>query len=141
MIFSIQRLKMRKTSLPLSKLPCDFEIFLILNLQYLTPAGYLADNVSWVLRLARLDAFGLVCGKKDGDYFKFRDKFSNSSIYDVIKDLAPNFNDTMGFCSSPLEIGEIKFYSCSNHLTPVLTEDGLCYAFNGINSHEMFTDE
>lgn len=89
-------------------------------------------------RLSRLDALGLLCESED-NYFKSQNKFINSSIYDIIKDMAPAFDDTMGFCSSPLELNMDQ--TCSDMFTRVWTAEGLCYAFNSLNSHEMFTDE
>lgn len=91
---------------------------------------------SFYLRWNRLDAFGLVCDL-DEDIFEFRSKFANDSIYSTIKDIAPAFNETLGFCSSPVESDS----TCPKLFTLVWTGNGLCYAFNALNSHEIYTEE
>lgn len=64
-----------------------------------------------------------MCEEMNSDYFKFRNKIINSSIYDIIKDIAPTFNETMGLCSSPLDLNMGR---CSEIFTLIWTGNGLC---------------
>lgn len=34
-----------------------------------------------------------------------------------------------------------KVFNCSKHFSPVFTRDGLCFAFNSLNSRDLYTDE
>lgn len=64
-----------------------------------------------------------------------KDKYTNESIYDTIKDVALSLDDTIGFCMWQYKMGK-----CKEYFVPVLTEEGLCFAFNALNSREIFTD-
>lgn len=52
-------------------------------------------------------------------------------------DIAPTFNDTMIVC----KWNDDKQVPCSKFIVPVFTNEGLCFAFNALNSHEVYTDE
>lgn len=66
----------------------------------------------------------------------FDDKFIDGSIYDVIRDMAPSFGNTIVDCLSP-----DKAFGCSDLFVPIFTQDGQCFSFNDLNSHQVFTDE
>lgn len=65
-----------------------------------------------------------------------KDSFLNESIYDIIGDMAPKFDDTLSNCK-----WRNKERRCQELFKPVFTERGLCFAFNALNSHEIFTNE
>lgn len=69
-------------------------------------------------------------------FIKNQHKFTNDSIYDIIKDLAPTLNDTMSDCK--WKSGKSP---CSQLFAPIFTEIGLCFAFNILNSHEIYKKE
>lgn len=80
-----------------------------------------------------MEAIAHIC---DSMIFKFDGKFITDSIYDDIKDIARPFDETLIECTSPYESGD-----CSELFVPIYTEEGLCFSFNALNSHQVFTDE
>lgn len=65
-----------------------------------------------------------------------KSEFADEWIYDVMTDIAPTFRDTVEFC-----VWRLKTINCSDYFVPMLTEIGHCFAFNALNSHEIYTDE
>lgn len=70
--------------------------------------------------------------------FDYDEEFANASIFDVFAEMAPILNDTMRAC---LWKGDGDDDTCSNLFVPILTEEGLCFSFNALNSNETYTDE
>lgn len=71
-----------------------------------------------------------------GANFNFSAKFTADSVYDIIMDVAPTFNDTMLIC----KWNDNKHVPCSKIIVPIFTNEGLCFAFNALNSHDIYTD-
>ena len=67
--------------------------------------------------------------------YEFKDAFTGDWIYDIIADVAPPHFETWFYCKW-LD----QSVSKENCTVPVLTEEGLCFAFNGVNSNEIYTD-
>lgn len=66
----------------------------------------------------------------------FTDKFADDDILEEIYKLAPNFQDITEFCRFA------DFTSdCDRFFSPVITDEGLCYTFNGMNINETFTNQ
>lgn len=84
-------------------------------------------------RLTRMQALVHICEYLPRRY-EFYDNFTDDWIYDVIADIAPPHLETWFHCKWQEQYDP----ECS---VPVFTEEGLCFAFNGINSHEIYTDE
>lgn len=59
---------------------------------------------------------------------------SSESICEILKIIAPNQATTILNAHWNSNNRKVEF-------KPIFTEKGLCYTFNSINSHEMFTNE
>lgn len=88
-----------------------------------------------IFRTRRLNGVVNVCPLLP-NLVSFKDRFENESIYDTIQDVAPQFEDIFNEC-----FFDDRNYPCSQKMKPILTDDGLCFAFNALNSHEMYTNE
>lgn len=88
-----------------------------------------------LIRSSKLNALAHVC-----PYLRHRIKssedFVNESIYETIQDVSPKLPDLIQFCSQ--EYLNIK---CSEIVKPVFSDEGLCFTFNALNSHDIYTDE
>lgn len=65
-----------------------------------------------------------------------KDFFLNESMYRTMRDMAPTCNETLYYCS-----WRNRARPCNELFQPVFTERGLCFAFNALNSHEVYTNE
>lgn len=82
-----------------------------------------------------MEAMMHICRFYFGDNMHFENEFANESIYDIISTMALTMNDTLFNC-----VWKSKVESCSQFFSPVLTEDGLCFTFNALNSRDIYTD-
>lgn len=65
----------------------------------------------------------------DDDYF-------DDNTWSTLNNIAPALNETFIYCKL---FGETR--NCSDLFVPRKSERGLCYTFNSLNPHDMFTDE
>lgn len=81
-------------------------------------------------------ALSHICPFPEFGHIELGDEFASESIYSIIQDIAPSLNDTITECT-----WKNKPTPCSELFAPVLTEEGLCFAFNAPNSAELYTKE
>lgn len=67
---------------------------------------------------------------------EFHDDFTSETIYDTITKLAPQINETLLF-----GYWRKDSFGCCDNFAPVFTGQGLCFAFNSLNSNEVYTEE
>ena len=79
----------------------------------------------------RLFKLGHVC-----PLLPFEIDFTDEDVFNVIRDVAPTVEEITLSCSWKGAI-----INCSEYLKPVMTHDGVCYTFNGLNSRDIYTDE
>lgn len=65
---------------------------------------------------------------------KFTDDYSEHSMLEIIRNLAPSFDDLMINCTF------LDKTNCSELFYPIITEEGLCYTFNAMSMKETATD-
>lgn len=65
----------------------------------------------------------------------FEYDFIGESMYEFIQLVAPSLEYSIVDCIWILD------KNCVKYITPVLTDDGLCFTFNALNSHDIYTDE
>lgn len=53
-----------------------------------------------------------------------------------LKELSPTLKDVFSYC----EFGN-KFFLCEELFSEIITEEGLCYTFNILNSTDLFEEE
>lgn len=82
-----------------------------------------------IFSLTKIEAMGLICNYST----QKNSKYIDDSIYDTIRDIAPSLIDV-----SPWSTWKEENLSILNS---VLTEEGLCFAFNALNSHQIYTEE
>ncbi|XP_055321191.1 pickpocket protein 28-like, partial [Sitodiplosis mosellana] len=66
----------------------------------------------------------------------FNENYTDSSIQSIISELAPKFDDTFVRCKQ-----FDRWTACDQLLFPIITEEGLCYVFNGFNINDIVTNE
>lgn len=57
-------------------------------------------------------------------------------MYNIIDDMSPTLVQTFGTCAF-----QKMARLCKSIFTSVYTDDGHCFVFNELNSHEMYTAE
>lgn len=64
------------------------------------------------------------------------DNFTDNSIYSIITEMAPAFEDTLTFCKL-----FNKNIDCSKIFFPIFTDEGLCFTFNSMYVKDVVTDQ
>lgn len=86
-------------------------------------------------RRMALQALSHICSGLP-DSITLDDEFVGSWIYDVITDIGLSLDRTFSQCS-----WQNENVTCSEIFVPLLTDDGLCFSFNALNSREFYTKE
>lgn len=77
-----------------------------------------------------------MCNDLHESFINTNDTFANVSMFNVIEDMAPSLNETLINCNWPYQ-GD----SCDELFVPSVTEEGLCFVFNALNSVDVYTDK
>ncbi|XP_031621834.1 uncharacterized protein LOC116339891 [Contarinia nasturtii] len=124
---------------PISVIP--FPTVTICSLVKMMKHKYKGTNISLNLseklsknELSQLEALAHLCPRIL--FHGSENYFSNESIYDVIEDLAPNLDYSLRKCQ-----WQSKDIRCSDYIVPMMTNNGLCFAFNALSSQDMYTDQ
>ena len=70
--------------------------------------------------------------------FALENKFANEKLYDMIHDMPSHYVNYLTNCHWR---DKTQSFSCYTRTTPILTDEGPCFTFNALNSHDMYTNE
>ena len=102
-------------------------------LHWVRGSGEIIDNFHFSAE--RFAAISQICQYQVDFDLGANENLTNSKIVDLIKEGALDFSDTMSYC-----MWRHKFNSCNEYFVPYLTEDGVCFTFNALDSREVFKD-
>lgn len=86
-------------------------------------------------RLKYMEALSEICDKHLTDKFKIGGNITDSKVLDIIRDIAPTFKETMLLCKF-----RNKLEYCSDYFEEIMTDEGLCFTFNMLNSKELYRE-
>lgn len=108
-----------------------------LSFEMLTDKKMVFVYLCFFFRLKRMETVLQLCDAHIAvDNFNIGTNFTNSEFFNVLNEIAPTYNDTMFFCKWR---NEANF--CNEYFRTTITEEGVCYTYNALNSHEIYTDE
>lgn len=85
----------------------------------------------------RLDALAHTCiFLRNVPTRNFQQFYSDDSIYDTIEGVAPDLDYVIKECR-----WKGKSFKCSDQFTSIFTQWGLCFTFNALNSHDVYTNK
>lgn len=82
-----------------------------------------------------MEAVSQVCDSHLTDKFKIGGDWTDYNVTEMLKRMAPSFNETMMLCKF-----RNKLEYCDDFFEEVLTDEGLCFTFNMINSKELYRE-
>lgn len=82
-----------------------------------------------------MEALSEICDKHLTDKFKFGGNVTDSKVINMIRDIAPTFAETMLLCKF-----RNKLEYCSDYFEEIMTDEGLCFTFNMLNSKELYRE-
>jgi len=83
-----------------------------------------------------MEALSQICDPHLFKRFKIGANLAENKIIDMLREVAPTFNETMLYCNFRSEKN-----SCRNYFEEIMTDEGLCFTFNMLNAKELYRDE
>lgn len=93
-------------------------------------------NLLISIRLSKVHALAHVCPHLLPANYESNQMFSDDSIYSVLQEISLRIDTSMMACE-----WRQKPVDCNKIFTKIITEKGLCFIFNELNSRDMYTDE
>lgn len=97
---------------------------------------HIVQRTQFSFRKSRFDAMSHICPLLT-EHTRFVNDFMDESIYSIIQEVSPDFNNSVVDC----DFKGMYRKPCSGALLPILTEEGVCFTFNALNSRDIYTDE
>lgn len=98
-----------------------------------------------IFRLARVKGLAHICNDLFLNFEDTNEHFVNASVFNVIEEMAPPLNDTIKSCNWGAMTGPTYwtygYNDCSKMFAPILTEEGFCFAFNVLNSANIYSEK
>lgn len=89
--------------------------------------------ISKLYRFEQLNVISQLCYSDLDVLWNFTSNYDGTNFIQILKNLAPNLNDTFLICAFLSE----NFDFDAVH-SPIITDAGLCYTFNGLSGEEIF---
>lgn len=92
----------------------------------------------WYPRLSRMEALVHICQFSEHKATvcdHFGNRFINESVFKLIREMAPSGNESLTYCK-----WQDKKYPCMELFKPFFSEKGICFAFNALNSRDIYTE-
>lgn len=87
-----------------------------------------------MLRKNRLKALAHVCPLLSSE-LQSEDEYLNESIFNTIENISLSLSESLLKCHD-----YNKRSICNSLFSTVLTDEGVCFSINALNSHEIYTD-
>lgn len=101
---------------------------------------YITFEVAWLIdiiffRMDQLMALTQICDSKLFTHVAIGTNFTDASLIRDLDNISIKLNDSLHNCKWH---GDDK--DCSTLFRPILTENGICFTFNSLNSRDIYSD-
>lgn len=83
-----------------------------------------------------MKALAHICQMIFPNYITDGDHISDERIYDIIQNMSITSEDLFSY-----SLWQTNYDYSWLPFTPLLTEEGICFAFNDLNSHEIYSNQ
>lgn len=86
--------------------------------------------------MERLEALTQICDAETFEGFLDYKNIADASIVQTLDDMSLKLNDSLEDCK-----WRNKIKKCSELFRRIVTEDGICFTFNSLNSQDIYTEK
>lgn len=84
--------------------------------------------------MEHLIALSHICDLKTFGGFEVGKNFTDAVLIQQINDISIKLNDSLHYCN-----WHYKDKKCFELFRPILTEEGICFTFNSLNSRDIYS--
>lgn len=85
--------------------------------------------------MQNLITFTHICDVKTFEIFDIGNNFTDATLIRDLNNIALKLNDSLHYCE-----WHYKDKKCSEMFRPILTEEGICFTFNSLNSRDIYSE-